>query len=124
MGKISEALERGKIEGNPSYEKCGSEPILVKTKEVIEVGKWKEDHLELDDKGYFLFEVEEGWIYAGFVEEGNVMTKVFKGKRAIDVFKFILKEELISSKDHAAYIGYELGKCEECLKEGKEYVQS
>ena len=124
MGKISEALEKGKIKGNPSYKKCGDKPITIVTKDVIEAKKWKEDHLELDPSGYFLFEVENGWIYAGFVEEENVMTKIFKGKRAIDLFKLILKEDLISSKDHAAYIGYELGKCEECLKENKKYIQS
>ena len=124
MGKISEALKRGKIEGNPNYEKCGDKPITVKTEKVIDVDKWKEDHLKLDPKGYFLFEVEGGYIYAGFVEDGNVMTKIFRGKRAIDLFKFILKENLISSKDHAAYIGYELGKAEECLRENKKYVQS
>lgn len=124
MGKISEALEKGKIKGNPGYKKCGDKSITLATKEIIEAKKWKEDHLELDPSGYFLFEVEDEWIYAGFVEEENVMTKIFKGKRAIDLFKLILKEDLISSKDHAAYIGYELGKCEECLKENKKYIQS
>jgi len=124
MGKISEAIKSGRIEVNNNYERCGDKPILIKTKNVIEVERWKENHLELDKKGYFLFEVEDGWIYAGFVEDKNIMTKIFRGKRAIDLFKFILKKNLISSKDHAAYIGYELGKAEECLKEDKKYVQS
>ena len=124
MGKISDAIKIGRIEGNPNYERCGDKPIIVKAEKIIDADKWKEDHLELDPNGYFLFEVEDGWIYAGFVEDKNVMTKIFRGKRAIDLFKFILKENLISSKDHAAYIGYELGKAEECLKENKRYVQS
>jgi len=124
MGKISEAIKKGKIEGNPNYEKCGDKPINVTTKDIISVDKWKESHLELDSNGYFLFEVEDGWMYAGFVEDKNRMTKIFKGKRAIDLFKYILKENLISSKDHAAYIGYELGKAEECLKDNKKYTQS
>jgi len=124
MGKISEALKKRKIEGNPNYEKCGDKPITISAKEIIEAKKWRESHLELDPNGYFLFEVENSWIYAGFVEEGNKMTKIFKGKRAIDLFKTILKENLISSKDHAAYIGYELGKAEECLKKNKKYIQS
>ena len=123
MGKISEAIKAGRIEGNTNYKRCGDKPILIKTKNVIEVDKWKEDHLELDSRGYFLFEIEEGWIYAGFVEDKNVMTKIFRGKRAIDLFKFILKGNLIRSKDHAAYIGYELGKAEECLRNGKKYLQ-
>ncbi len=124
MGKISEALKRGRIEGNPNYERCGSEPIIIKTKNVIEVEKWKEDHLQLDPKGYFLFEVETGWIYAGFVNFRNEMTIIFRGNRAIDIFKTLLKRNLIDSKDHAAYIGYELGKCEEALRKNKKYVQS
>ena len=123
MGKISDAIKNRRIEGNPNYERCGDKPILIKTEDVIEVERWNEDHLELDKNGYFLFEVEEEWIYVGLVEYGNVMTKIFRGRRAIDLLKFILKENLINSKDHAAYIGYELGKAEECLKNGKKYVQ-
>jgi len=122
MGKISEAIEKGVIKGNPKYENCGKEDIIVKTKDVIEVDKW-EDYLDLDSKGYFLFEVEEGYIYAGLVNEDNEMTLILKGKGAIDVFKAIIEKKLVSSLDHAAYIGYELGKCEVALKESKEYMQ-
>jgi len=123
MGKISEAIKRGRIEGNPNYEKCGNEPIIIKTKNIVDVKEWN-DYLDLDSNGYFLFEVEEGYIYAGLVNEDNEMTLILRGKRAIDMFKDIINKKLVSSLDHAAYIGYELGKCEEALRKNKKYVQS
>ncbi|MBI2508247.1 DUF4346 domain-containing protein [Candidatus Woesearchaeota archaeon] len=122
MGKISDAIKRGRIEGNPNYEKCGSEPIIIKTKKIIDVEEWK-DYLDLDPNGYFLFEVEDEWIYAGLVNDDNEMTLILRGKSAIDMFKGIINKKLVSSLDHAAYIGYELGKCEEALKKNKKYIQ-
>ena len=87
------------VKGNPNYERCGDKPILIKTEDVIEVERWNEDHLELDKNGYFLFEVEEEWIYVGLVEYGNVMTKIFRGRRAIDLFKFMeVSEEICYDK--------------------------
>jgi hypothetical protein len=122
MGKISEALEKGIIPGNPNYERCGSEDIILKTKDVIDVEEWK-DYLDLDPEGYFLFEIEEEYIYAGLVNDNNEMTLILRGKRAIDVFKAIINQKKVSSLDHAAYIGYELGKCEVALRESKKYLQ-
>ncbi len=122
MGKISEAIKKGKIEGNPNYEKCGSESILIKTKNILDVEEWN-DYLELDSNGYFLFEIEDEEIYAGLVNENNEMTLILRGKRAIDLFKAIINKKLVSSLDHAAYIGYELGKAEECLRKNKKYLQ-
>src|SRR3989344_7029642 len=122
MGKISEAIKKGRIEGNPNYERCGSEPIIIKTKDVIDVEEWN-DYLNLDPNGYFLFEIEEEYIYAGLVNEDNEMTLILRGKRAIDLFKAIINKKLVSSFDHAAYIGYELGKCEVALRENKKFLQ-
>ena len=124
MGKISEAIQKGRIEGNNKYPECGDKPILVKTKEILDVEEWDKKKLKLDPEGYFLFGIEENWIYAGFVNTENEMIKIFRGKKAIDMFKAILKKGLVSNLDHSAYIGYELGKCEKCLEEGKEYIQS
>ncbi|MAG45224.1 MAG: hypothetical protein CMH63_00420 [Nanoarchaeota archaeon] len=123
MGKISEALKRGQI-GGKEKEGCGGNPIIVKTQDIIDVEPWDSNKLKLDPKGYFLFEIEDGFIYAGFVNYQNELLKVFRAKEAIAMFKAILKEELVSNEDHAAYVGYELGKCEECLKHNKEYIQS
>lgn len=122
MGKISDAIERGRIEGNPNYEKCGKDPIFIKTKSIIDVEEWN-DYLDLDPNGYFLFEIEEEWIYAGLVNDDNEMTLILRGKRAVDLFKAIINKKLVGSLDHAAYIGYELGKAEESLRKNKKYSQ-
>jgi|SRR3989344_2921501 len=122
MGKISEAIKKGKIEGNPDYGLCGKDPIFIKTKQIVDVEKW-DDYLDLDPNGYFLFEIEDGYIYAGLVNDDNEMTLILRGKRAIDLFKAIIEKKLVSSLDHAAYIGYELGKAEESLRKNKKYLQ-
>lgn len=122
MGRISEAIKNGIIKGNPNYELCGSEDIFIKTKNIIDVEKW-DDYLDLDPNGYFLFEIEDGFIYAGLVNDSNEMNLILRGKNAIDLFKAIIEKKLISSLDHAAYIGYELGKCEVALREKKKYLQ-
>jgi len=67
--------------------------------------------------------VEDNYIYAGLVNDDNEMTLILRGKRAVDVFKAIINKKLVNSLDHAAYIGYELGKCEVALKESKDYLQ-
>lgn len=122
MGKISDAIKGGRIEGNPNYENCGKDPIFIKTKTVIDVEEWN-DYLNLDPNGYFLFEIEDGYIYAGLVNDNNEMTLILRGKRAVDLFKVIIEKKLVSSLDHAAYIGYELGKAEESLRKNKKYLQ-
>tara|TARA_Y100001968_G_C19284284_1_gene680833 strand:- start:327 stop:728 length:402 start_codon:yes stop_codon:yes gene_type:complete len=51
---------------------------------------------------------------------------LFTGKSAKEVGIKLTEssiEELISSPDHALYIGRELQKAEECLKNGTEYIQ-
>lgn len=123
MGKISEAIKKGIIEGIPS-EICGDKPIIIKDKKIIDVDSNHEESLQLDQKGYFLIAIEDKKIYAGFVTYNNEMIKIFRGDNGLDIFKTILRLGLIQSKEHAAYVGYELGKAEECLKNNWSYVQS
>ena len=122
MGKISESIKKGIIKGNPNYELCGDKDIIIKTKKITDVNEWN-DYLNLDPKGYFLFEVEDDYIYAGLVNDNNEMILILRGKRAIDLFKAIIEKKLVSSLDHAVYIGYELGKCEVALRENKKFLQ-
>jgi tetrahydromethanopterin S-methyltransferase subunit A len=51
------------------------------------------------------------------------VNKVFKGNNAENLYRTILGNNLISLMDHAAYIGYELGKAETALKNNVKYEQ-
>jgi dihydropteroate synthase-like protein len=50
-------------------------------------------------------------------------TMVIKGHTAKEVYDEIIKRNLVSRIEHAAYLGQELEKAEDALKLGKNYVQ-
>ncbi len=98
----------------------------------INVPPHKESEVKLDSH-FFVINVDEKkkeivvevYQYLGSEKKpGSGKLKfIFKGKSGIDIFREILKHDLITMMDHAAYLGYELGRAEECLKAGKKYVQ-
>jgi tetrahydromethanopterin S-methyltransferase subunit A len=49
--------------------------------------------------------------------------KVFKGANAETLYRTIIGNGLITQLDHAAYLGYELGKAECALKSNVKYEQ-
>jgi len=51
------------------------------------------------------------------------INKVFKGNNAETIYRTILGNHLVTQLDHAAYIGYELGKAETALKNRVKYAQ-
>ena len=86
----------------------------------------------MDPKGYFLISIDrESNIirvgYCVFSKLGNSlvhdMTIEIKGKTAIEIVNTLIKENLISSIQHAADMGIELCKAELALKYNLEYIQ-
>ncbi len=58
------------------------------------------------------------------VDYKNVIQKEFKGNVAQEVYNTLLNTTTyVTRLDHAAYIGKELARAENALKEGKEYIQ-
>ena len=87
---------------------------------------------KMDPKGYFLIAVDkdEGNIkvgYCKFTKLGNNpindMVAEIKGKTAIELVNTLIKNEFISSLQHAADMGIELHKAELSLKYGFKYIQ-
>ncbi len=87
---------------------------------------------KMDPKGYFLISVnkrkkniEVG--YCKFTKLGNSpindMVAVINGRTAIEIVNTLIKENFISSLQHAADMGIELHKAELALKHGFRYVQ-
>jgi thymidylate synthase len=78
-----------------------------------------------DDKlGYFTFNIDSNIIAAKHhLPDGRETGFVFSGKNAVDIYKKILHENLISRLDHAAYLGKELARAEQALKSGQKYAQ-
>ena len=79
-----------------------------------------------DNAGYVLIRVERSHerIEVAVCDYNHIVQKIWRGKRAKDIYHQILKEEKwISRHDHAAYLGKELKKAEFALATGCEYYQ-
>ncbi len=111
-------------------------------KEVIK-GRWwnisKEEELPLipakydrikdwkmDPKGYFLIKIypETKEIGAGYCTfPDNKLRAEVRGKTALEIINTLIREEMISSLQHAADMGIELCKAEIAVKKNIKYVQ-
>lgn len=82
--------------------------------------EWK-----LDPKGYFLIRTDpkKGIIEIGHCMERNIVDTKITGKTATEIFNTIIRENLISSLQHASYLGKELYKAELALKNKMKYIQ-
>ena len=82
--------------------------------------EWKQD-----SSGYFLIKInyDTKEISAGFCTNDNVLRVEITGKNAEEIYNTILREEMVSSLQHAAYLGLELQKAEIALKLNLKYVQ-
>ncbi|MFB6076482.1 MAG: thymidylate synthase [Candidatus Aenigmatarchaeota archaeon] len=82
------------------------------------------DYLE-DELGYFLIEIdrEENEIKVKFFDPEGKMCKKYVGKNSTFLRKKILKDGLISLKEHAAYLGEQLTKAECALKYDLKFEQ-
>lgn len=95
---------------------------------------YKEIHPDYDDSkdfivdssGYFLIKVNEKnkSIEVLFCRKKNEIMFKITGKTPIELYQTMInKEKLNIRKDHCAYLGRELQKAYDCLKNNKEYVQ-
>ena len=82
----------------------------------------------IDPKGYFLIKVDKknNLIRVGYCKIRNIKRKKIHeitGKTAIEIVNTLIKEEFISSLQHAADMGIELNKAEISLNYDLEYIQ-
>ena len=81
---------------------------------------------KMDSKGYFLIKIysetrEIGVAYCTFPD--NVMRAEVRGKNALEIVNTLIREEMLSTLQHAADMGIELCKAEIALKKGLKYTQ-
>ncbi|MEM4311825.1 MAG: dihydropteroate synthase-like protein [Nitrososphaerales archaeon] len=99
---------------------------LEKEIEVIHTNG-KEEYYKADPKGCFRFYVDRekeeiiAIHYPTYKLDKPAL--IIKGKRALDIYREIVKRNLVSTLDHSAYLGAELQKAEISLKLGKSYIQ-
>tara|TARA_Y100000310_G_C20635226_1_gene790807 strand:+ start:338 stop:685 length:348 start_codon:yes stop_codon:yes gene_type:complete len=99
------------------------EKQIDKIEEVIEATHDPLKEWSLDPKGYFLIRVKDKLIEVGYVTNDHVIKKSIHGTQATDIYNTIIRLNLISRFEHAAYLGKELYKAELALRYKKEYRQ-
>ncbi len=86
----------------------------------------QEMEFKADKAGYFtiaLDEKKEAIVVQHYLIDGRPTKYEFRDKDAIALYKKILNEHLVSQLDHAAYLGRELTRAEECLRNNRQYFQ-
>ncbi len=106
----------------PSFvKKAGPEGEIEKVSPSYDSSsEWK-----ADPKGYFLIKVfyKQGKIGARFCSYDDVPRKDIVGENAEEIVQTIVREGLVSSMQHVAYLGMELQRAETACKLGIEFVQ-
>jgi dihydropteroate synthase-like protein len=94
---------------------------------IIDTDQREEHPIELDKEGFFKIYVHypEHLIIVEFYRynKENEPERIYKGKNPIQMYKGILKDGIIGSLSHAAYIGKELTKAKYALDYGIDYTQ-
>ena len=93
---------------------------------VIEASYDRIKNWEMDPRGYFLIKVdrEMSLIRVAFCAlPGDVMQTEITGTNALDIVNTLIREDMVSTLQHAADMGVELHKAELALQHGLEYVQ-
>ena len=102
-------------------------------KEVEEIEARENKRTNLDERGFFTIMISKDKIivehYLNVTKKGRLevetgeLNKIIKGTSAKAICDTIIRENLISKFDHAAYLGRELQKAEIALINGLEYEQ-
>jgi len=81
--------------------------------------------LKLDPKGFFVITIDpkNNKIVVEHYDYRRRIKKKISGDSAEALYKTIVEKGLVSQLDHAAYLGYELGKAETALNKGLNYTQ-
>jgi len=82
--------------------------------------------LQLDHAGYFIILVRKGNnnpLYVEHYKNNGRLLHIIEGKDAATICSTIINMQLVSQLDHAAYLGRELAKAENCLYSNTKYIQ-
>jgi thymidylate synthase len=77
-----------------------------------------------DPSGNFLVEIDKGEIIVTQTTSGSgEVVKQYRGKNPLNLIREICASSPAIHPDHSGYLGLELQKASQCLKEGKKYIQ-
>lgn len=78
-----------------------------------------------DPAGYFVIYVDRraGQLSLEHFHNDGVLTAIIVGRSAAELYCTAIDRSLVSRLDHAAYLGKELARAEDCLHSGDTYIQ-
>lgn len=103
-------------------------PFTAALKEIVSIPVEKAEQpgqLLLDPAGYFVVtpdRTQQQLVLEHYSNKG-VLNRIFTANTAAALYTHIIKLELISRLDHAAYLGRELARAEYTLLSGESYIQ-
>jgi thymidylate synthase len=77
----------------------------------------------IDQKGYFIIKSEDEEIVVDYMSNNNEFIESFRNKNPRVIYKQICEKNYITHKSHAAYLGFELARVENCIKNNEKYIQ-
>ena len=85
---------------------------------IINARIYEQNVITLDQKGYFIIKAnkEEMMIHAEYRNYEHELVMTIKGEDARNIYFSILEQDLISSLEHAAYLGKELTRGRICYE--------
>ncbi len=117
---VDAATDKSVLNIKPTITEADKEKVPVIKAHYNSREEWK-----MDPKGYFTIKPfpDEGVIRARYYGEDYALKFVIEGKNAEDMYNTIMREQLVSTFQHAAYVGCELMKAEIAMKKNLNYVQ-
>lgn len=101
-------------------------------KEVEEIEAEEDKNMRFDERGFFIILVKDEILvehYLNVQKEGTLevetgeLNRIIRGTSAKAICDTLIRENMISRLDHAAYLGRELQKAEIALKHDLKYEQ-
>jgi tetrahydromethanopterin S-methyltransferase subunit A len=130
LGKLSAVIHElarqnpGPYQGLPPQDEPAATPKSGNGFKPIRLGGHRES-LAYDPNGFFVITVDRtaGNILVHHYLPDNTPAHMVQGKSGESILLTLLREELISQKSHAGYLGAELGKAETALRLDLSYEQ-
>jgi tetrahydromethanopterin S-methyltransferase subunit A len=79
--------------------------------------------IKLDVQGYFVINIEGDTLLVEHYSYKEKLLRVIEGQDARSIYLTIVRNGWVSKLDHASYLGKELARAEQCLRDGTTFVQ-
>jgi tetrahydromethanopterin S-methyltransferase subunit A len=80
-------------------------------------------YIKLDEQGYFVINIEGDMLLVEHYSYKEKLMRIIEGQDARSIYLTIVRNGWVSKLDHACYLGKELARAEQCMRQGISFVQ-